>query len=215
MFLALIFVLVFVDISSVPTQKPDAAGATSSAAGVGADGKTAGVAGGGNPTIAEKFTSKINQLTAAPGYRRENLPRNVTGLYHGDWSSPNHKFQSGILPARPSTKPKTTQVKDNTAATRALQPAAGRMLLTLRSTAVRIMFYVLPSFLSCLWRSLCLSYPSIAACLHSPTPHDTSLTIIPPPSIYHSCFYNTDTGPARHHVRVWHRAPVCRRHWRY
>ena len=152
MFLVLIFVLVFVDISSVPIQKPDAAGATSSAADGGADGKTAGGAGGGNPTIAEKFTSKINQLTAAPAYRRENLPHNVTGLYRGEWSSPNHKFQSGILPARPSTKPKTqASSRDNAAATRALKPAAGRMLLTLRSTAVRIMctcsMFFLPSFL--------------------------------------------------------------------
>jgi hypothetical protein len=44
---------------------------------------------------------------------------------------------------------------------------------------VRIMFYVLPSFLL-RQRPLCLSYPSITACLHSLTPHDTSLTIIPP-----------------------------------
>jgi hypothetical protein len=42
---------------------------------------------------------------------------------------------------------------------------------------VRIVFYVLPSF-SCLRWSLCLSR-STTGCLHSLTPHDTSLTIIP------------------------------------
>jgi hypothetical protein len=45
------------------------------------------------------------------------------------------------------------------------------------------MFFLLFLFV----RSLCLSYPSIAACLHSMTPHNTSLTIIPiSPSITQS-----------------------------
>jgi hypothetical protein len=47
----------------------------------------------------------------------------------------------------------------------------------LASTGVRILFYC-SSFFSCLCVSLILS--SIAACLHSLTPHDTSLMSIPP-----------------------------------
>jgi hypothetical protein len=47
-------------------------------------------------------------------------------------------------------------------------------------------YSVILSLLSFLFvMSLSLSYPSIAACLHSLAPHDTSLTIIPPSSINH------------------------------
>ena len=53
---------------------------------------------------------------------------------------------------------------------------------------VRILFYVLPSFLVChvsvclsLSLSLSLSYPSITTCLHALTPHGTSLIVISSP----------------------------------
>jgi hypothetical protein len=66
----------------------------------------------------------------------------------------------------------------------ALQAAISRMGEVHEQTrrlAVRILlyYYCSSSFFPCSWWSLCLSYPSIAACLHSMTLHDTSLTIIP------------------------------------
>jgi MFS family permease len=86
---------------------------------------------------------------------------------------------------------------------------------------VRILFYCSSFFCCCsasvsLSLSLSLSYPSIAPCLHSPTPHGTSLTIIssPPQSIINrhnthmTYYYLTGTVPpcGEGSSATWHRA---------
>jgi nucleosome binding factor SPN SPT16 subunit len=60
------------------------------------------------------------------------------------------------------------------------------LIVPINGQPVRILLSYCSSFFSCLMSlSLSLSYPSIAVCLHALTPHDTSLTILPPipPSI--------------------------------
>ena len=57
----------------------------------------------------------------------------MTGLYRGDWKSPDHKFQSGIIPAHPAYM---TGVKGETDAARALLPSSGRFLLNIKSSEI-------------------------------------------------------------------------------
>jgi hypothetical protein len=56
------------------------------------------------------------------------------------------------------------------------EDGAEKALADMRDVRVLLFYY---SFVSWFLMSLSLSYPSITACLHSLTPHDTSLTIIP------------------------------------
>jgi hypothetical protein len=79
-----------------------------------------------------------------------------------------------------------------------------------KTDQVRILFYVLPSFLVHDGLFVSLSYPSIAPCLHSLIPHSTSLTIIPihPSSINHQStqYSHHLLLPYRCASRTWPRA---------
>lgn len=132
MMILFVFLLVFIDISSVPTTQTQKAadGTTSSTAGSSSTTKFNGSRQGAI-TLAD-FDNRVNEMTRIDGGNVE-LPQNVSGLYRGDWHSPNHKFQSGVLPLYPSME---ARVKSTSADSRALEPSSGRLLLTLKSSKV-------------------------------------------------------------------------------
>lgn len=133
MMILLVFLLVFIDISSVPTtQTQNGVDGISSKAAASATKTTMNRNGThvGAITLAD-FDKRVNEMTSEVG--KLEIPQNVSGLYRGDWRSPNHKFQSGVLPLYPSLQART---KSGPADSRALEPSSGRLLLTIKSSKV-------------------------------------------------------------------------------
>lgn len=126
---AFVFLLVFIDISSTPAIQKQSESVSSSNSKVGPS--SSGGTGSRLDQSAD-FTKRVNGMTSQ--MKLVEMPQNVSGLYRGDWNSPNRKFQSGVLPIRYFLQAQTKQATKYDR--RALDPSSGRIFLTIKSSKV-------------------------------------------------------------------------------
>ena len=138
-----VFALTMIDISTLPQRSASTtASSISSTNDIKSDRINAqayGEENGNGSFRATDFINLVNGLTAEQSEAIKSkkgddalIPHNVTGLYRGEWKSPDHKFQSGIIPAHPAYSVGV----NGEAAKRALLPSSGRLLLNIKSSEI-------------------------------------------------------------------------------